>query len=298
MSGNVTTRRNGRRFHHKWWGLIFVLPVVSFFAAFNLFPTLFGLWLSFTDYDLLSPPIWVGLDNFINLFADRLFNQALVNTLLFVLGATLPVWVLSLLAALVFDKSFRGRDTLKAAFFLPVLPPVVVTAVVWRLLLHPNGVLTSLTGGWWGITEIRWLADAALAPFSMIAVHDWAIIPFFMMIWLAGLAAIPPEYREAAAIDGAGPVRAFWYVDLPQLRSTAVLVAALSSINAFQAFALQYVLPNDPGGPANSTLVLGLLVLKYGFQYFRMGDAAAVSVVMFALIMAVTLVQLWFNRRA
>jgi multiple sugar transport system permease protein len=119
-----------------------------------------------------------------------------------------------------------------------------------------------------------------------------------MMIWLAGLAAIPPEFREAAAIDGAGPVRIFWHVDLPQLRSTAVLVAALSSINAFQAFALQYVLPSDPGGPANSTLVLGLLVLKYGFQYFRMGDAAAVSVVMFALIMAVTMVQLWFDRRA
>ena len=285
------------RIHYKWWGLIFTLPAVAFFATFNLFPTLFGLYLSLTDYDLLSPPIWVGIDNFANLWADRLFRQALANTLVFVLGATIPVWLLSLLAALVFDHAFRGRDLLKAAFFLPVLPPVVVVAVIWRLLLHPNGVLTSLTGGWFGITEIRWLADATLAPFSMIAVHDWAIIPFFMMIWLAGLAAIPPEYREAAAIDGAGPIRTFWHIDLPMLRSTAVLVAALSSIGAFQTFALQYVLPNDAGGPANSTMVLALLVLKYGFQYFRMGDAAAVSVVMFGLIMSVTLVQLWFNRR-
>jgi ABC-type sugar transport system permease subunit len=298
MTTSIVRRAGSVRLHRKWWGLIFVLPVVTFFAAFNLFPTLFGLWLSFTDYDLLSPPVWVGWDNFANLFADRLFLQAFRNTLVFVLGATVPVWVLSLLAALVFDQAFRGRDLLKAAFFLPVLPPVVVIAVVWRLLLHSNGVLTSMTGGWWGVTEIRWLADATLAPFSVIAVHDWAIIPFFMMIWLAGLAAIPPELREAAAIDGAGPVRTFWHIDLPQLRSTAVLVAALSSINAFQTFALQYVLPTDPGGPANSTLVLGLLVLKYGFQYFRMGDAAAVSVVMFALIMAVTLFQLWFNRHA
>ena len=286
------------RFHYKWWGLIFVLPAVGFFAAFNLFPTLFGLYLSFTDYDLLSPPIWVGLDNFVNLASDRLFRQALGNTLVFVLGATLPVWVLSLLAALVFDQAFRTRDWLKAAFFLPVLAPVTVVAVVWRVLLHPNGVLTSLTGGWWGITEIRWLADSVLAPLTMIAVHDWAVIPFFMMIWLAGLAAIPPEFREAAAIDGAGPIRTFWHVDLPQLRSTAVLVASLSSIGAFQTFALQYVLPNDAGGPANSTMVLALLVLKYGFQYFRMGDAAAISVVMFAMIMTVTLAQLWFNRRA
>ena len=179
--------------HYKWWGLVFVLPAVGFFAAFNLFPMLFGLYLSFTDYDLLSPPIWVGLDNFVNLWDDRLFRQALGNTLVFVAGATVPVWVLSLLAALVFDQAFRARDWLKAAFFLPVLPPIAVVAVLWRVLLHPNGVVTSLTGGWWGITEIRWLADAALAPFSMIAVHDWAMIPFFMMIWLAGLAAIPPE---------------------------------------------------------------------------------------------------------
>jgi len=131
----------------------------------------------------------------------------------------------------------------------------------------------------------------------MITIHDWAVIPFFMLIWLAGLAGIPPELRDAAHIDGASPIRTFWHIELPQLRSTAVLVAALSTINAFQTFTLQYVTSSDPGGPANSTLVLGLLVLKYGFQYFRMGDAAAVSVVMFAMILVVTMVQLWFNRR-
>ena len=286
------------RFHFKWWGLVFVLPAVTFFATFSIFPMLFGLYLSFTDYDLLNPPLSVGLDNFANLVSDPLFRKALANTLMFVAGATLPVWVLSLLAALLFDQAFRGRDILKATFFLPVLPPVVVVAIIWRVLLHPNGVMTWLVGGQWGLTEIRWLADAVLAPLSMIAVHDWAVIPFFMVIWLAGLAGVPAEQREAASLDGAGPVRTFWHIELPHLRSTAVLVAALSSINAFQTFALQYVLPNDPGGPANSTLVLGLLVLKYGFQYFRMGDAAAVSMVMFVMILAVTMVQLWFNRRA
>jgi multiple sugar transport system permease protein len=286
------------RFHFKWWGLVFVLPAVGFFATFSIFPMLFGLYLSFTDYDLLNPPLWVGFDNFSNLVSDPLFRKALANTLMFVAGATVPVWVSSLLAALLFDQAFRGRDILKATFFLPVLPPVVVVAIIWRVLLHPNGVMTWLVGGQWGLTEIRWLADAVLAPLSMIAVHDWAAIPFFMVIWLAGLAGVPVEQREAASLDGAGPVRTFWHIELPHLRATAVLVAALSSINAFQTFALQYVLPNDPGGPANSTLVLGLLVLKYGFQYFRMGDAAAVSMVMFVMILAVTMVQLWFNRRA
>lgn len=290
--------RRRRPSNRRWWGLVFVLPVVGYFAVFSIFPVLFGFTLSLTDYDLLDPPNWVGLDNFRNLLADRLFLTAFANTLIFVAGATVPVWVASLLAALLFDQIFRGRNLLKTVFFLPVLPPVVVVAVVWRMLLHPNGVVTWLAGAWRGVTEIDWLSNTVLAPLSMIVVHDWAAIPFFMLIWLAGLAGIPPELRDAAHIDGATPVQTFWHIDLPQLRSTAVLVAALSTINAFQTFTLQYVLSPDPGGPANSTLVLGLLVLKYGFQYFRMGDAAAVSAVMFAMILAVTAAQLRFNRRA
>jgi multiple sugar transport system permease protein len=290
--------RRRRPLNRRWWGLIFVLPVISYFAVFSIFPVLFGFALSLTDYDLLNPPNWVGLDNFRALFGDRLFLTAFTNTLVFVAGATVPVWVASLLAALLFDQIFRGRNILKALFFLPVLPPVVVVAVIWRMLLHPNGVMTWLAGAWRGVTEIDWLSNTVLAPLSMIAVHDWAAIPFFMLIWLAGLAGIPPELRDAAHTDGATPLQTFWHIDLPQLRSTAVLVAALSTINAFQTFTLQYVLSPDPGGPANSTLVLGLLVLKYGFQYFRMGDAAAVSVVMFAMILAVTTAQLRFNRRA
>jgi len=282
----------------QWWGLAFVLPVVGFFAVFSVFPVLFGFAISLTDYNLLDPPEFVGLDNFSNLLADKLFLTALGNTLIFVLGATLPVWVLSLLAAILFDQTFRGRGILKTVFFLPVLPPIVVVAVVWRMLLHPNGIMTWLAGAWRGVTEIPWLASPAIAPYAMIFVHDWSIVPFFMLIWLAGLAGIAPELREAAHIDGASAWRTFWHIELPGLRGTAVLVAALSTINAFQTFTLQYVITPDPGGPANSTLVLGLLVLKYGFQYFRMGDAAAVSVVMFAMILAVTAIQLGFNRRA
>jgi ABC-type sugar transport system permease subunit len=281
----------------RWWGLVFVLPVVAFFATFSVFPVLFGIWISLTDYNLLDEPLWVGLANYRSLLDDQLFLTAFKNTLVFVLGATLPVWVLSLLAALLFDQAFRGRAILKTLFFLPVLPPVVVVAVVWRMLLHPNGVMTWIAGTHQGVTEISWLASTTLAPIAMIVVHDWAVVPFFMVIWLAGLAGVPKHLREAARMDGASSWQVFWHVDLPQLRSTAVLVAALTSINAFQTFTLQYAMSPDPGGPANSTLVLGLLVLKYGFQYFRMGDAAAVSVVMFAMILAVTAIQLGFNRR-
>ena len=141
------------------------------------------------------------------------------------------------------------------------------------------------------MTEIAGSTDTALAPLLMIVVHDWAAIPFFMMIWLAGLATFSPELASRR-IWTARAIRTFWHIELPQLRGTAVLVCALSSIGAFQTFTLQYVLSTDPGGPVNSTLVLGLLVFKEGFQYFRMGYAAAISVVMFLMILAVTLVQI------
>jgi multiple sugar transport system permease protein len=304
---SIVTRRtdsDGRRrrsprasFDVRWWGLCFVLPVVVFFAVFSVFPVFFGFYLSLTDYDLLNPPLFVGLENFRNLASDTLFLTALANTLVFVVGTTVPVWAASLAAAILFDQVFRGRDVVKAIFFLPVLPPAVVIAVVWRLLLHPNGITTSIVGLFNGTTEIPWLANTALAPLAMILVHDWAAIPFFMLIWLAGLTGIPQETRDAAKVDGAGALARFWYVDLPLLRSTSLLVASLATINAFQSFVLQFVLSSDQGGPANSTLVLGLLVFKYGFQYFRMGDAAAVSVVMFAMILSVTLIQLWLGRR-
>jgi multiple sugar transport system permease protein len=275
-----------------------VLPVALFFAVFSVFPVFFGFYLSLTDYDLLNPPLFVGLDNFRNLLGDKLFLTALANTLIFVLGATVPVWVASLAAALLFDRAFRARDILKAIFFLPVLPPIAVVAVIWRLLLHPNGIATSTIGLFSGVSEIPWLANTVLAPFAMIVVHDWAAIPFFMLIWLAGLTGIPQDVRDAAAVDGAGALARFWHIELPLLRQTSLLVASLATINAFQSFALQFLLSSDQGGPANSTLVLGLLVFKYGFQYFRMGDAAAVSVVMFAMILSVTLLQLWLGRRA
>lgn len=277
---------------------MFVLPVVVFFATFSIFPVLYGLYLSFTRASLLQPPHWIGEANYLTLPSDPLFRTALSNTLIFVLGTTVPVWLASLGAALLFHQRFPARDILKTLFFLPVLPPLVVVAVIWKVLLDPLGVVTWL-GSWiWGPGEIAWLYNTTLAPLMMIIVHDWAAIPFYMMIWLAGLTMLSSEISEAAHIDGAGPVRTFWHVELPQLRGTAILVCGLSSIGAFQTFTLQYVLSTDQGGPVNATLVLALLIFKEAFQFFRMGYGAALSVVLFAMILIVTLIQLRLSRRA
>ncbi len=297
-NGILFGSRSGRGLiaRRQYWGLLFVLPTVIFFAVFFLYPIVSGLLLSLTDFTLLRPPVWVGFQNFQDLLKDRLFLKSINVTLGFVLGTTVPVWILSLLAAVVFFQKFPGRETLKVLFFSPVLPSLIVVGVIWRILLHPSGILTTLLKPLTGAGEINWLNDPALSPLSMIIINDWTIIPFYMLIWLAGLTGIPQELLDAARVDGANRLQSFVRIELPLLRPTAIFVTTITTINAFQGFTLQYAITPGRGGPIDVNTTLGLLIWKYGFQFYRMGDAAAVSVVLFALIMLVTAIQLWLSR--
>jgi len=283
----------GRR---QYWGLIFVLPTVIFFAVFFLYPILTGIYYSFTNFTMLRPPVWVGLQNYQDLLKDRQFLKSISVTLGFVLGTTIPVWILSLAAAVVFFQKFKGREFLKVIFFSPVLPSLIVVAIVWRILMQPGGILTTILRPVTGLGEINWLTDPTLSPISMIIINNWTTIPFYMLIWLAGLTGVSEDLRDAARVDGANHFQTFWRIELPLLRPTAVFVASISMINAFQAFTLQYALSPGKGGPVDANTTMGLLIWKYGFQYYRMGDAAAISVVLFAMIMIVTAFQLAFSR--
>lgn len=299
MQAQVSKRPAGEKSlieRRQRWGLIFVLPTVIFFLIFFLYPIVTGILFSFTDFTLLKPPVWVGLQNYQDLLKDRLFIKSISVTLGFVLGSTVPVWILSLLAALVFFQKFRAREALKAVFFSPVLPSLIVVAIVWRILIHPSGVLTTVLRPFTGMAEINWLNDPTLSPITMIIINDWTIIPFYMLIWLAGLTGIPQEMRDAALVDGANRMQSFLRVELPLLRPTAIFIAAISTINAFQGFTLQYAISPGRGGPIDVNTTMGLLIWKYGFQFYRMGDAAAVSVVLFLMIMIVVGLQLLLSR--
>ena len=280
----------------QYWGLVFVLPTVIFFIVFFLYPIISGIYYSLTDFTLLKPPVWVGLQNYQDLLKDRLFIKSISVTLGYVAGTTIPAWILSLFAAVVFFQKFRGREILKVLFFSPVLPSLIVVAIVWRILLQPGGILTTVLRPLTGSAEINWLDNPTLSPISMIIITNWTIIPFYMLIWLSGLTAIPEELRDAARVDGATRVQSFFRVELPLLRPTGVFIAAISTINAFQGFTLQYAISPGKGGPIDVNTTLGLLIWKYGFQYYRMGDASAVSMVLFAMIMIVVLIQLWLSR--
>ncbi|MBL8117528.1 MAG: sugar ABC transporter permease [Anaerolineae bacterium] len=290
------TQKSSLIARRQYWGLVFVLPTVIFFIVFFLYPIISGIYYSLTDFTLLKPPVWVGLQNYQDLLKDRLFIKSISVTLGYVAGTTIPAWILSLFAAVVFFQKFRGREILKVLFFSPVLPSLIVVAIVWRILLQPGGILTTVLRPLTGSAEINWLDNPTLSPISMIIITNWTIIPFYMLIWLSGLTAIPEELRDAARVDGATRVQSFFRVELPLLRPTGVFIAAISTINAFQGFTLQYAISPGKGGPIDVNTTLGLLIWKYGFQYYRMGDASAVSMVLFAMIMIVVLIQLWLSR--
>jgi len=282
--------RRGPFFQRSLYGILFIAPAMLFFLIFNLYPMVNGLLLSLTDYTLLKPPVFVGLKNYSELWSNKEFLNGMKVTLLFVLGTTIPKWILSLGLAMLFVRQFWGREAFKVLYFTPTLLSGVVVSLVWKLLLNANGVLTSLFGPLVNQPEIFWLSHPVLTPIALIAVDNWAGIPFFMIVWIAGLVGIPREFYEAALLDGASRAQVFWNITLPLLLPTTMFVVVVTTIASLQAFSLQFIMTR--GGPSNVTTTVALLVYKYGFEYFRMGVAATMSVLMFVVIMVITLVQI------
>jgi len=277
-------------FRRDLWGMLFVAPVMLFFAIFSIYPILNGLYLSFTRYTLLKPPQFIGVSNFVGLAADARFVNSIKVTAMWVLGTTLPMWVISLSLALLFQGKFRFKEIYKVLFFIPALLSGVVISLVWKLLYQPLGLVNVFVEPLVGQSEIFWLANPDLAPIALMIVSNWAGLGFFMLIWLAGLLGIPPDFYDAAAIDGANKWRSFWNITLPLLKPTIIFITVTSIIGSFQAFSLQFVMTT--GGPNDATSTIALLVYNYGFRYFKMGQAAAISVFMFVVIISLTVLQM------
>ncbi|HJW68854.1 MAG TPA: sugar ABC transporter permease [Candidatus Binatia bacterium] len=283
-------------------GYAFVAPALGLLAVFFLLPTLAALVLSFTDFDVyavadLRRLRLVGLANYVRLLHDARFWTALRNTVWFVLVAGPASIGVSLAAALLVDaKVVRGRAIFRTILFLPVVTTLVAVAVVWRYLYHPRyGLLNQLLGAV-GIAPIDWLGDPAWALPALALLAVWKNFGFNMLIFLAGLQAIPERLSEAARLDGAGRWQELWHVTVPILAPTFVFVGVITTIGYLQLFAEPYVMTQ--GGPANSTLSVVLLMYEEGFRWWNLGYGAAVAFVLFALILTVSLLQLWLQRRA
>jgi multiple sugar transport system permease protein len=288
-----------RLFRRPWdrWGLIFLLPGVLFFAAIFVYPTLRTIGVSFTDYNLLSPPKFTGLANYSTLFQQGIFLDSARVTGLYVLVIGVLNYVLpfAIAVALMATRRFVGIG--RAIYFLPVILPWVVVSTIWRVFYLAPGPVSSLLG----LVGIRYPADPLTLPSTaltgVIIVAMWKTFGFYVVLFLTGLYAIPDAYYEVAEIDGANAVQRFRYVTFPLMRSTSLFIATVNFIGAIKEFDPFWVITQG-GGPARATYVTTLFIYETGFKFLRMGRAAAASLLLCAAIILITVVQFRIFRPA
>ncbi|MEP2783184.1 MAG: sugar ABC transporter permease [Pseudoruegeria sp.] len=278
-----------------------------FWAGFLLTPTLLGLGLGvlgsiiatlvlgFFNWDLFTTPEWVGFENYTDLPGDRKFTKALKTTSLFSLIYVPGTVILSIAIAVLLNRHVVGKSLFRLFFFLPVVTSPVAVGLVWSWIYSRdqgllNNMITSM-----GFDPVYWLGrDMAL--YSVVIVNIWGAVGEGMIIFLAGLQAIPRSLYEAAMLDGASSSKQFWRITLPLLIPSIFFQVILSTINAFQAFDYVYVLTSTQGGGSTMpTLVFNLY--REGFKYFRMGDAAAQAVVLAGIIILLSVVYNHFQKR-
>ena len=281
-----------------WW---FVSPALIAIVVFFVVPVLAALVLSFTDFDLYGVADhgnvrFVGFDNYRRLLDAPLFWTAFANTSLFVVvGAPLSIAVSLGAAMLVNARLARARGMFRTALFAPVVTTVVAVAVIWRYILHTRYGLLNYVLGWFGIDAVDWLGDPHWSMPALIVFAVWKNFGYNMIIFVAALQAIPDELYEAARLDGARRLQQFRFITLPALGPTMLLVTILTMVGYFQLFAEPYVMTR--GGPAHSTTSVLYFMFEEGFKWWNLGFASAVAFVLFVIMLAGTLLQLYLARR-
>lgn len=271
------------------WGLVFALPAMAFFVLFAIIPIARTFWISFFEYNLLTPGTFVGLRNFEGLAADERFHMGLGHSFLYVAMTYIPVWLIALALALALNTKIKARAIFRTIYFLPVVMSWVVVSVIWKLIFHRQGLINVLALGPLGIPPQNWLTDQSLAALAITVMSVWKEVGFFMVVFLAGLQAIPPDYTEAAKVDGSNTWQVFRFITLPMLQPTILFATVIGLITGLQVFIPQFVMTN--GGPVNATLVVTLDIYETAFVFLKMGKAAAMSVVLFFIIAIITLIQ-------
>jgi multiple sugar transport system permease protein len=274
---------------------LFLAPSLVPLLLFMVGPMVSSIGLSFLRWNLVSPAHWVGVSNYRALVDDGSFHAALVHTLYFI-GGYLPLtFVGGLGLALALNQRLKGIAWVRTIYFLPVVTSWVVVALVWKWLLNPQFGFINRLLGIVGVHGPGWWLDPHWAMPAIILASAWKDLGFTMVIFLAGLQAIPEDYYEAAALDGAGRWSRFRNVTLPLLSPASFFVVVITLINNFQVFDQVQVMTQ--GGPAGSTSVVVQQIFQNAFRYGRMGYAAAMSWALFAVILAVTVVQLRLQKR-
>ena len=243
--------------------------------------------LCFTEWDLIGKIEFAGLDNFKTIFEDERIGKSLLNTLLFVVGIIPLTTLISLLLALLTYREIKGLGFYKAAYFLPMATASVAIVLVWYWIFAPDLGIINYVLGELGIKGPGWLTDTIWAKAAIILMFAWQNMGYYYLIFLAGLKGIPKEYYEAADMDGAGTIQKFLKITAPMLSATTFFIMITMTIGALNLFQEPMVLTN--GGPEYSTYTIVMYIYDLAFRFFRMGEAAVVSIVLFILVVLVTL---------
>jgi multiple sugar transport system permease protein len=274
---------------------LFILPSLLGFVVFLVVPMVASLGISLYDWELLTPPQFVGLKNFGTLLSDRVFKDVVVNTIYYTFGLVPLNLVVSLGLALWLNTRLRGLTLYRMAFFLPVVTVTVAVALIWRWMYDPRaGIINAFLRGV-GLPGPTWLGDPQWAMPAIIIMSVWKGFGYNMVLFLAGLQGIPVSLYEAAMIDGANAWQRFWRITLPLLSPMVFLAVVLTVISSFQVFDQAYVMTS--GGPAGATNTIVMYIYQNGFQFFRMGYASAIAWVLFGVIFIFTLVQMRLQGR-
>ena len=276
-----------------WTPYLFLLPAIAFLALTSFLPIFQAIYLSFTNYDFIGNPSFIGWQNYGNLWGDRTFWKVMSNTLIYLIFVVPSLVILSLTLAILVNQKLRSIKFFRAVYYFPVIVSVVVAGLAWKWVYAENGILNYFLSMISGQTvKIPWLTSPHTAIFAIMAVVIWRGIGYYMVIYLAGLQAIPADLYEAAAIDGSDGWRKHWDITIPLMQPYIILVSIISSISAMKIFEEVYIM--SQGGPANSTKTVVYYLYDKGFTSLEMGYASAVGVFLFLIIFVISILTFKF----
>jgi len=272
-------------------GYAFISPFIIGFMAFTIIPMAVSLYLSFTSYDLFSTPVWVGLDNFKEMFTgDGKFWQSLKVTFTYVFAGVPLRLIFALIVAMLLNKASRAVGLYRTLFYLPsIIGGSVAVAIMWRNIFGNEGTLNALLFFFGIDKKILWYQDPTKALWTLIFLAIWQF-GSSMLIFLAGLKNIPPSYHEAANVDGANRFQVFFKITLPLLSPIIFFNLVMQTISAFMTFTPAYIITKGEGGPLDGTLLYSLYIFQKAFNFFQMGYASAMAWVLLVIVGILTLI--------
>jgi multiple sugar transport system permease protein len=287
-------KRSKLLWHEALMAYLFVSPAMILFLIFTVLPVVFAFLLSFTNYDILSPINWVGLQNYARLLTDTIFQRGILNVLYYALLFIPSMIALSILLALALSRKVPGMRFFRTLYYLPAVTSSIAASVVWTWMLQKDyGVINQFLA-LFGIIGPAWLANSDTAMIAIVIVTLWQGLGGNIIIFLAGLQGIPPALYEAARLDGANRWQLFQHITLPLLRTTTYLVSFLALIGSLQLFDQAYAMTQ--GGPGYATTTAVYQIYNNGFGLLRMGYASAQAFVLALAILILSIIQMRINR--